>query len=135
MFADVELFEIDAAGRVRDYQGERLSRWQVRGRDFLRELGWAIGAEARDRVASFRARRLDLDRFTTRVTTRAGEETLDVTLRRGRDGATTVQLQYARVSDRAPNTARTASSGGWSQSARLSGGGPSSPGLPRTPNQ
>lgn len=137
MFAAVELFEIDAAGRVREYQGTRLSRWQVSGRDFFRELGWTIGAEASARVARFRARGLDLDRFATRVKTRAGEDCVEITLRRGRDGATCLTVQYARDSVSAPNTARTASPGRWSQSARLSGGGGAgrSAGAPRTPSQ
>jgi hypothetical protein len=136
MFAAVEQFEIDAAGRVREYQGTRLSRWQVTGRDFARELAWSVGAEAAERIARFRARALDLDRFATRVATRAGEDGLEVTLRRGRDGATIVSLQYARDSIRAPNTASVAAPGRSSQSARLSGGGSTvSAGQPRTPNQ
>jgi hypothetical protein len=136
MFAAVELFEIDAAGRVRDYQGTRLSRWQVTGREFARELGWSVGAEAAERIARFRARGLDLDRFATRIATRGREAGAEITLRRGKCGATIVSVQYARDSISAPNTASVASPGRSSQSARLSGGGStSSAGQPRTPNQ
>lgn len=122
MFAAVEQFEIDAAGRVRDYQGTRLSRWQVTGRDFARELAWTVGAEAAARIARFRARALDLDRFCTRVVTRAGEAGLEVTLRQGKGGATIVSLQYGRDSIGAPDTASIAAPGRSSHGARLSGG-------------
>lgn len=137
MFGPVELFEIDASGRVCDYRGTRLSRWQVKGRDFARELAWVVGAEAAERIAGFRMRGLDLDRFGARAATRGRAEELEITLRRCRDGATAVSLQYARDSVRAPNTASVASRGGWSQSARLSGGGVASrsAGAPRTPSQ
>jgi hypothetical protein len=137
MFAAVEQFEIDAAGRVRDYQGTRLSRWQVSGRDFARELAWVVGAEAAERIARFRARGLDLDRFCARVVTRGREDGVEITLRQGKGGATVVALQYARDSVKAPNTASVASPGRSSQSARLSGGGsaPRSAGAPRMPSQ
>jgi hypothetical protein len=140
MFASVELFEIDAAGRVRDYQGTRLSRWQVTGRDFARELAWSVGAEAARRIADFRARGLDLDRFAARVITRAGADDVEVTLRRLRDGATALSLQYARDRVSPPSTVSAGSGSGRSSSsgtsARLSGGGSArSPGQPRTPTK
>src|SRR5688572_1296363 len=102
MFAAVEQFEIDAAGRVREYQGTRLSRWQVTGRDFARELAWSVGAEAVERIARFRARSLDLDRFATRIATRGRETGAEITLRQGKAGATIVSVQYARDSISAP---------------------------------
>jgi len=148
MFAPVETFDIDQAGRVRSYQGAdrrgaRLSTWQVIGRDFFRELGWTVGAEAAERIARFRARGYLGDSFSTRVVTRAGARDLEISLRRGRDGGTVVQLQYARDSVSPARNVSVDPGGGRSSSpvsgasARLSGGGAaaSSAGQPRTPNQ
>ena len=92
-------------GRVRRYnQAEArragLARWQVIGRDFVRELAWTIGAEAAARIAEFQARKLACDRFAARVNTRAGVAELDVTLS-DLGGATAVVIRSTPPASRA----------------------------------
>lgn len=92
---------IDRAGKVRAYSpGEaaraRVSRWRAIGRDFVRDLGWTVGAEAAARIDAFRVRGPARDRFV------AGR--LAIELCRVADGVA-VTVQYARETDSAQDRA------------------------------
>ncbi len=92
---------LDGDGRVVDVDPGELSRvglsgWQVRGRDFLRELAWTVGAAAATRISEFLRGDRPVETLRSRVSTRTGLHQLALTLIRGGDGGVTVVVEAAQ---------------------------------------
>ena len=73
-----------------------LSAWQVRGRDFQRELAWTVGADAASRIGEFLHGNQPRATLHSEVATRTGLHHLDLTLIRGGDGGVTVVVESAQ---------------------------------------
>jgi hypothetical protein len=89
-----------------------LSGWQVRGRDFVRELAWTVGDAAAARIGEFLRGDQCLETLGAQVRTRTGVHLLELTLRRCDDGGLTVwvePVQYARPTIRPAVIASTES--------------------------
>jgi hypothetical protein len=80
---------LDPDGRVIACHGPRLSAWRVIGRDFVRELGWTVGAEAAARIRAFAG---EAERFRARNEVHGRRHDLTVALRR-RGTATVISVR------------------------------------------
>ncbi len=96
----MSMITLDGDGRVVQVDAGELSRvglsgWQVRGRDFRRELAWTVGADAATRIGAFLHGDQPVESLHSEVSTRTGLHHLDLTLIRGDDGGVTVVVEPA----------------------------------------